>query len=81
MGCGCGDVLVATGDTNSATKAKPKKSKSHRKHVPGKKFGEGKFCVYSNKDKKVRCFKKKQSAENVARGFGRGFKVRTAHSK
>lgn len=76
MGCDCGQVLVATGDTSSKTKAKVKKTKAHKKHTPAKGYGEGKFCVFSAQDKKVRCFKTVEAAKNVARGFGRGFSVR-----
>jgi len=80
MGCDCGDVLVASGDTSSSTKAKPKKTRKQRVHKPGAKFGEGDYCVYSSTAKKVRCFKSETSANNVARGFGRGFTVRKKHT-
>ena len=76
MGCDCGDVLVATGDTQSATKAKVKKTKSQKKHTPARGYGEGKFCVFTSQGKKFRCFKSADSAKNVAQGFGRGFSVR-----
>lgn len=75
--CDCGDVLVATGDTAGTAKAKVKKTPKQRTHKPGAKYGEGDHCVWSPKDKKVRCFKSETSAKNVARGFGRGFTVRS----
>lgn len=77
VGCGCGDILVAVGDENSATKARPKTNGRMKKMAKRKKYGSGDHCVYSPKDKKVRCFKKKVSAQNVARGFGTGYKVRS----
>ena len=39
------------------------------------KYGKGDYCVYSPKDKLVRCFQKADSAKNVARGFGSGYRV------
>lgn len=75
-GCGCGKVLVASGDTKSKVKAKVKASKSHTKAKAPKEFGSGKFCVFSTTGKKVRCFTSEKSAQNVARGFGTGFTVR-----
>jgi hypothetical protein len=77
MGCGCGEILIAPGDSKSSTKARPKKSRRNKKMAKRKKYGSGDHCVFSPKDKKVRCFKKKSSAQNVARGFGTGYKVRS----
>jgi len=78
--CDCGSPVVASGDPNGTVTAKgvgavakPKKI-SRRPKGPG----PGEHCVFSIKSgKPLRCFSKKRSAENVARGFGSKFRVGT----
>lgn len=67
-----GRVLVALGDPASPVRADGKRPKART----SPKYGDGKFCVFSSNGKKVRCFHTRQSAERVARGFGRGFTVK-----
>lgn len=76
MKCDCGDTLIAPGDPNgqkARLKKTPNQIKPKRKGIRG--YGKGEYCVYSAKGKKVRCFTKKSSAENVAHGFGSGYEV------
>lgn len=40
-------------------------------------LGFGKHCVVSPEGDVVRCFRKKATANKVARGFGPGFRVKT----
>jgi hypothetical protein len=64
--CECSDPLVA------GSQKPPKLGKAG-----AKKGLEGEHCVVNRKGKPVRCFKKRATAEKVARGFGSGFRVRS----
>ena len=69
--CDCGKPLKAV------RRGSPK-LKLGKLDVKGPPFGGfGKHCVVDEKDRVVRCFKKKATATKVARGFGPGFRVKT----
>lgn len=73
--CPClGEPLVADGDpASTVTAPKAKKAIKRRKGLEG---GTGDHCVFSRKSGKiVRCYKLKDSAARVAKGFGPKFRL------
>jgi hypothetical protein len=41
-----------------------------------KNFGKGDFCVFTSTGKKVRCYEREQSANNVAKAFSKNPRIK-----